>query len=315
MIANVRKLNGITWTNHRWEYLVKKINNARFEFHRRSSLDLQVIPASNNKHHPVKEHKHDFYEIVYISKGSGVHTVAKKQYPMLAGDIYLMAPGEAHSFHPDNQVEYVNIIFKKSLFTEDTWNTLKKISGLEILQNKKNKKALHKLALTPVHSKKIIDLTNIIRHEQRQKEPAWQLIATEACMNILVTISRAWISYGCTRPHQFLQAGPISKALEIIHENWNIELSVQELAKKVHLSQNYFGEQFKNTMGLTIQQYINKLRIDHARILLEKNDLSINAIAETAGYEDNSYFTRVFKKNCGLSPQAYRKMLLKLEQD
>lgn len=289
---------------------MKKIHIASFENIRKSSLDLLVIPAVNKIHHPVHEHKHDFYEIVYICKGSGIHKVAKKIYPMLAGDIYLMAPNEAHNFHADNDIEYINIIFKQSLFNNETWDTLKKMSGLEIFQNKKNKKALHKLALTPTHSKKIINLTNIIRHEQRQKEPGWKLIATEACVNLLVTISRAWISYGYTRPHEFLEPGPISKALEIIHENWNIELSVQNLAKQVHLSQNYFGEQFKNAMGLTVQQYINKLRIDHARILLEENKLTINAIAEATGYEDNSYFTRVFKKNCGLSPQAYKKMFL-----
>ena len=61
--------------------------------------------------------------------------------------------------------------------------------------------------------------------------------------------------YDFSRPDKF--AKDQLRTLEIIHENWNIELSVQHLAKQVHLSQNYFGEQFKDTMGLTIQQYIN----------------------------------------------------------
>ncbi|PCJ62938.1 MAG: hypothetical protein COA79_02070 [Planctomycetota bacterium] len=292
---------------------MKKINKSNFENIRRSSLDLLVIPVNNSINHHLIEHKHDFYEIVYISKGSGLHTVAKKQYPMLAGDIYLMAPDESHSFQTDTALEYINIIFKETLFDDKTWGVLTKMTGLEILHSKNNKKALHKLALTPIHAKKIIDLTNTIRHEQRQKELGWQLVATEACINILITISRAWISFGHKRPHEYLQTGPISKALVLIHDNWNIELSVKNLAKEVHLSQNYFGEQFKDTLGLTPQQYINKLRIDHARLLLEENNLSISAIAEATGYEDNSYFSRVFKKICGLSPQAYKKMLLTAE--
>ena len=59
------------------------------------------------------------------------------------------------------------------------------------------------------------------------------------------------------------------------------------------------------------EQYINKLKIDHARILLEDKSLSISDIADTIGYQDSNYFSRVFKKIYNITPKEYRTVMAK----
>ena len=65
---------------------------------------------------------------------------------------------------------------------------------------------------------------------------------------------------------------------------------------------------FKETTGMSIKQYHIKLRMNKARYLLKRTDLSISKIAETIGYTDSLYFSKLFKKHVGCSPKKYREM-------
>ena len=59
-------------------------------------------------------------------------------------------------------------------------------------------------------------------------------------------------------------------------------------------------------MGCSPQEYLVRLRIDKAKSLLERTDLSINDVANAVGYTDQMAFSKIFKQNCGLSPRSYR---------
>lgn len=288
-----------------------KLQTLHFDEYRTGTLDLSVRYDTRATPSPLTTHMHDFFEIVYIKKGSGLHQINDIFYPMLTGDIYIMAPGDTHSATIDKSWEIVNILFQSTLFPEKEWNYLKNLPGLSVLNNAHKKDDLHKLALSPTHADYITGLYLKIKSECQQKESGWEASARNAFAEILITISRAWITYGNQKLQTHLSQGPISKALQIIYENWDKEISVSDLAKQVHLSKNYFGEMFQREVGMTVQQYINKLKIDHARILLEDKTLSINAISDTIGYQDANYFSRVFKKVYNMTPKEYRSVMAK----
>lgn len=282
-----------------------------FDEYRTEKLDLSVRFDSSSKPSPIGSHMHDFFEIVYIKKGGGLHRINDIFYPMLTGDIYIMSPGDSHSATIDNSWAIVNILFQSTLFQEKDWTYLKNLPGLGILNNDHKKDNLHKLALSPTHADYITGLYLKIKSECQQKDPGWESSARNAFAEILITISRACVAYGNEKLQTHLSQGPISKALQIIYENWDKEISVKDLAKKVFLSNNYFGEMFQKEVGMTVQQYINKLKIDHARIMLEDKTLSIKAIADTIGYQDSNYFSRVFKKIYNMTPKEYRDVMAK----
>ena len=290
---------------------MNKPETIHFENYRTETLDLSVRYDTRSKPLPLTSHMHDFFEIVYIKKGGGLHQINDIFYPMLTGDIYIMAPGDSHSATIDNTWAIVNILFQQTLFQKSEWDYLKSLPGLSILNSDHKKDDLHKLALSPTHADYITGLYLKIKSECQQKDHGWEASARNTFAEILITISRAWTTYGNQKLQTHLSQGPISKALQIIYENWDKEISVSDLAKKVSLSNNYFGEMFQKEVGMTVQQYINKLKIDHARILLEDKSLSISDIADTIGYQDSNYFSRVFKKIYNITPKEYRTVMAK----
>lgn len=98
----------------------------------------------------------------------------------------------------------------------------------------------------------------------------------------------------------------IRMAIQYIHEHYNENLPVNELAARFDMSPNYFSSIFKKEMNQSAVNYITEYRVQKAREYLEASDWSVVEIARKVGYEDNQYFFRVFKKYTGLTPLQYR---------
>ena len=74
----------------------------------------------------------------------------------------------------------------------------------------------------------------------------------------------------------------------------------------IHLSEKYISRYFKEHFHITLSQYVNHLRLEHARQLLEESAASVTEVAMCSGYQNVSYFIRSFKKMYGVSPLKYR---------
>ncbi|QGH36221.1 helix-turn-helix domain-containing protein [Gracilibacillus salitolerans] len=98
----------------------------------------------------------------------------------------------------------------------------------------------------------------------------------------------------------------INQVLAFIHENYDYEIKVQDLAKVVHLHPSYLHRIFKQTMKITINEYITKVRIDKAKMLLVNTDIPVTEISNYVGINTSQYFSNIFKKYTGLSPSKYR---------
>lgn len=98
----------------------------------------------------------------------------------------------------------------------------------------------------------------------------------------------------------------IKKAILYISQNFSGELTLDEVANHVHLNPAYFSSLFKQSTGSSFKEYLNMVRIEESKRLLANTDYTIIDIAIAAGFEDQSYFSRVFKKYTGLTPRQYR---------
>jgi len=99
----------------------------------------------------------------------------------------------------------------------------------------------------------------------------------------------------------------IKRALDYIEVNYKKDLALEEVARKVDLSIYYFSHLFKEEVGDSFVTYLNKLRINKAKQLLQENELNIGQICYDVGYNDPNYFTRVFKEYEDMTPSQYRK--------
>lgn len=101
----------------------------------------------------------------------------------------------------------------------------------------------------------------------------------------------------------------IEKAKGIINEGYKKDLTIKYLADRLYLSKNYFGQLFKDEVGMSVNEYLNMVRIKKAKDLLTHSALKVYEIAYETGFNDQHYFSSVFKKLVGVSPSEYRDLL------
>lgn len=99
----------------------------------------------------------------------------------------------------------------------------------------------------------------------------------------------------------------IHKSLQYIHQHYFEKITLESAAQRVHLSPSYFSKIFKKEMGSNFNAYLNKQRIEKSKKLLLEDEYTLIEIAMIVGFEDHSYFTKVFKKNTSVTPSQYRK--------
>jgi AraC-like DNA-binding protein/ligand-binding sensor protein len=101
-------------------------------------------------------------------------------------------------------------------------------------------------------------------------------------------------------------ASALRKAERFIWENYTRKICLKEIAEASGLSAPYFSSIFKEEMGENLSTYLNRLRVERAATMLIESDMSLNKIAEACGFEDQSWFSKIFKSYTGRSPGKYR---------
>jgi AraC-like DNA-binding protein/ligand-binding sensor protein len=101
-------------------------------------------------------------------------------------------------------------------------------------------------------------------------------------------------------------ASVLRRAERYIWENYTRKISLQEIARASGLSAPYFSTIFKEEMGENLSNYLNRLRAEKAASMLVETDLSLGEISESCGFEDQSWFSKIFKYYAGISPGKFR---------
>lgn len=98
----------------------------------------------------------------------------------------------------------------------------------------------------------------------------------------------------------------IQKCISYINEHYNEDINLETVANIVHLNPSYFSSIFKKEVGVSFSNYLNKIRIEQSKLMLKNTDSSIVEIALEVGFEDQSYFSKVFKNLTKMTPKQYR---------
>ncbi|MFB5269175.1 response regulator [Paenibacillus enshidis] len=104
---------------------------------------------------------------------------------------------------------------------------------------------------------------------------------------------------------------PVELAKAWIAENLSKDLTIQAIADHVYMNPSYFMRYFKMHTGLTILDYVTKLRMEKAKELLVNTNMRVQHVSEQAGYQNVKYFSRQFKQRFGCTPAKYRDKVLK----
>ena len=136
--------------------------------------------------------------------------------------------------------------------------------------------------------------------------------------NALISLQREMIHKYCLLVKNHSMKGYsllIRKVLTQIDSDLTADLSLRTQAEHLNINSSYLSTLFKKETGTTLTEYVNRKRIEHAIFLLNTTNLKIQAIAQACGIPDVNYFTKIFKKQIGITPKDYRDNIMSYKRD
>ena len=125
-------------------------------------------------------------------------------------------------------------------------------------------------------------------------------------MNEWVTgVLHRFIDYSFDLP-RIRHSTAVYKITEYVNANYAKKISLDDVAKKVFLSRSYISSVFKEEIGMSLTDYVREVRIERSKQLLLDSTVRIVDIAGMCGFDDQSYFTKVFHRSVGVTPKQYR---------
>lgn len=260
--------------------------------------DLQHLKSSFH----VAMHWHEEIEIVYVYEGPLYLTISDASFVGQSGDVFIVNSKEIHEMYaPNKYVRYGTLLFSLNylLFGDGDFITH------EYLQPLINGVTSFKHQITePLLCEKIFEIIAELLRLNKQKVPAYRF-GTKA---LLLQIISLFFQYDLEQNNTSLQKNTTlnREILTYISEHYSTNLTLGEIANKFHMSYKYFSRYFKNTFHSTLSEYIMKLRMERAELLLSTTELAITEISMQTGFNNISFFIRCFKKTYGCSPLQYR---------
>ncbi|MBQ3103570.1 MAG: helix-turn-helix transcriptional regulator [Oscillospiraceae bacterium] len=237
--------------------------------------------------------REDYY-LQYLAKGNMDVWIDGTPYTMTPGQAILYYPHTSYRYamHGQEEVQYYWIHFTG-------FGAAELVEGCGI----PNRTLLNIGTGTSLE----LDFEDIFR-DFMVRDSCFDLSSAAKLTSICVAISRR-SEAAASSPAE--TDSRIYHSLTHIHKNYAHNLNIEELAAQEHLSPSRFRTLFKERTGLSPMDYLTALRINHARQLMSQTELTMREIADMVGYEDQLYFSRIFKKRTGFTPSAYRRSLKK----
>lgn len=262
----------------------------------------------------IPEHSHEFTELVYVAEGAGEHIYNKQTHSISQGDVFIIDPDAEHGYSVkknENLVVY-NVLFLPKWLKSDFEALFQMSSFLDFfyvepfLRNEARFQS--HLRLDAEEQMEMEMLLKRISKECTKLKLGYQIITKTRLIEMFVFLSRCY-----KRENQ-----PRSKLMdndqkmmyfieEFIEQRSEQPLTLEQMSEMCGLSIIAFSGKFKKLTGQTFIEYRNKIRIQKAKQLLEQTDYKILHISQEVGFEDLSFFNKLFKKLTGLSPRQYRK--------
>jgi AraC family transcriptional activator of pobA len=263
---------------------------------------LNTFAAHLQEHLFIREpHKHDFYIILFISQGTGSHTIDFKQYEVKPNMVFFMIPGQVHSWDLSDDADGFVIFFTSEFY-------LKEFPQRKLFRYPFFNALLHKplLYLSQTEESLPLQIIGLLRQEALQQELMKYEMLGRYLDILLIKLTRIYQSH---RTEIIVQAGELAQlqTLEnLIDQHYKEHLPVNYYADQLHVTAKQLNETCKQSLGKTTKALIQKRTLLEAQRLLVHSDLTSSQIAAELGYFDNTYFFRFFRKHTGCTPEQFR---------
>ena len=255
--------------------------------------------AEATEHVSADAHAHSSYEIFRVSQGYFYCTVEGHKYYLSPGDIIFLLPGERHT-----SVSGADGAQSRQLLRFDRVSLAEKIPDvLSVLDSK----PLGEMNYIPASlaSKYAIDIIFTQMHDYAVSDKDEAELMLHLCSLVLMTKICEILKYEYSSGKLHLGKN-IKKITDYINDNITSAINLDGIANYLYLDKSYVCRLFKRETGLTINTYINMLRIAMAKQMITEGTLPRDAYTR-CGYNDYSTFYRAFRRHVGVSPEEFKR--------
>jgi len=261
------------------------------------------------------DHTHDYFQIWYVNKGEFLHNIDKRKYKMVKGNLFVIPPYAVHridlisgkgmeiigcEFLPT----FINDRFEHAPFSKDFFD----FAYLERFLVEEDEEITPKIALSGRTDTEVRRLLDDMYTEYQQQDSYFELVLKGELLKLLAIIMREYNTDVQAFNGKLEKYRPAITATEAyIHEHYMEEINLELLCRQAMMSKTYFYILFKHFIGKTLNEYITELRVQKSTELLLNSDLSVTDVCFGVGFNNLTYFSRVFKKMTGIPPSHYKK--------
>lgn len=272
-------------------------NNTRNEF------QIEVF-TKNRNFNVAYPHRHDFFEILYITEGHGTHIIDFIEYEIKPNSIFFLSPGQIHTLDLSDNIN--GFIF---LFTSEFY----------LLNKQDNNKLLELPFFYPISNEapplflsdeNDIDFLNYLFKQACNENMHLAKDTDEMCRSMLdIILILCKRLYPINASMEKMSKGKllVKKFKQIVEEKYLEYKSLKEYSDYLGVTANHLSESVKQFTGRNATDIIRDKIILETKRLLIHSDLSISEIAFQLNFTDQSYFSKYFKNSTGLSPGDFRK--------
>lgn len=238
------------------------------------------------------EHSHEYLEILVVVKDGGRHFVDGREHELKRGDVYLVGPYHSHAAErsANGKPDYFNIEF-----TPDVLGTA---GSEEVLTPFYDMRSAGPISV----GSDIVQcetIASLMLNELSSRSPYREQVISHLLSALLMLVIRHR-----AEGRAFIPA--VLSSLIYINDKFRDDITNEMMADEVGLSPARLSQVFKHATGMTVKNMLTHRRLTEAKGLLIATSRGVIDLMHDAGFNDLSYFNRVFKKATGMSPSAYR---------
>jgi AraC-like DNA-binding protein len=252
-------------------------------------------------------HYHDFAELVVVVKGRGLQHIEGSDYPVAAGDVFLLQGRHKHAFSRREGMVLFNVMYdpERLNLPEDELRRIPGYNALFLLEPSYRRRhnftsRLHLERTRLAHAESML---HAMIDESVNRSIGYEASLFGYLLELMIFLSREYSRIGTTNGRALLRVGELIGLLE---RDYSRRWRLADLAAAAHMSESSLLATFKEATGQSPIDYLIHLRIQHAAELLCRGDRSISEVAYAVGFEDSNYFSRQFRKTMKNSPREYR---------
>jgi AraC family transcriptional activator of pobA len=281
------------------KYPIYEIQNFNCNSHK-SDLYVNTFGNHLKEHSFIEEpHRHNFYLLVLFTKGTGIHDIDFDTFEINPGSLFVIQPGQIHNWKLSADIEGYIVFCSPEIYNLYFGN--KKIEDYPFYQSAKNKPEIKLNETETIEIQRYFNLM-ILENEGNNEKKVDKLLNLLDIIHIEITRKYLLANNHAVRSYNH----KINEFEKFLEQNYKSQKSPSFYASKMNITLKHLNRICREILDETATEIITKRVILEAKRMLIQKNKAISEIADELGYINYPYFTKLFKKQTGVTPTEFR---------